>query len=502
MTTSSHQSIQNLGDLVPSRRLFLEQTALGFGTVALAHLLQSDGLLAEPSHVPDTLPRGDNLLPKQPHFAPQAKSVIFLVQNGGPSHLDLFDFKPELQRRHGQKHTEDVVNFHRDVRNMLMGSPAKFQRGGECGMEISDYLPNLRSVADDICMVRSMFTDQIEHGRALRSLNTGKVFTGRPSLGAWICYALGSENQNVPAYIALRDPRRYSSGGTQFWGNGWLPTVYRGTEFSSQGAPVLDLYPAVKLPQGVERNNLELLAKLNEERRQLYPRDTRLEARIQNYELAARMQRDAESVLDLSSETEATRSLYGVDDKDISTSNYGTRCLMARRLVEAGVRFVTVTSPVLPSFGGIAVHPWDNHGHINKNIPIIARHVDQGSAALIKDLKQRGLLDETIVIWAGEFGRMPISEGSSGRDHNPFAFTNLIAGGGFKAGHVHGTTDEIGYRGVEDRVSCPDFLATVLHQLGLDHDRLSYRHASRDETLTDSAVTGARFVHELIEKPV
>ena len=499
MTTSSQHSIQDLWRLVPSRRSFLEQTAFGFGAVALAHLLQSDGLLAEDPHKPNASGNGEGPLSKRPHFAPQAKSVIFLVQNGGPSHLDLFDPKPEVNRRHGQKHTEDLVNFHADVRNTLMGSPAKFQRAGQCGMEISDYLPELRSVADNLCMVRSMHTDHNNHGEALQSLVSGKFFMGRPSLGAWVCYALGSENQNVPAYIALRDPRGYSTGGTRLWDNGWLPALYRGTEFSSQGAAVLDLYPAEKLPPGVERNNLDLVAKLNEKRRERYPNDSRLEARIQNYELAARMQRNAESILDLSSETAATRALYGVDDKEMSTANYGKRCLMARRLVEAGVRFVTVTST--RGEGGIAGQPWDNHGRINEDIPKVARTVDQGSAALIKDLRQRGLLDETIVIWAGEFGRLPISEGSSGRDHNPFGFTALLAGGGFKAGYTHGATDEIGYRAVEGPVSCPDLLATVLHQLGLDHNRLSYRHDGRDETMTDSAVTGAQFVPELIDGP-
>ena len=494
MSTSSHRPIRNVGF---SRRSFLEQNALGFGTVALAHLLLADGLLAGPSHAPDSSRRGDDLLPKRPHFAPQAKSVIFLVQNGGPSQVDLFDPKPALQRAHGKRHTEDVDVFHRDERNRLMASPFKFERGGECGMEFSDLVPKLRSVADDLCMVRSMYTDNNNHPQALRSLTTGKFFTGRPSLGAWICYGLGSENQDVPAYVALRDPTGYNTGGTRLWGNGWLPALYRGTEFNSQGAPVLNLHPAVKMLPGVERKNLELLAKLNEERRQLYPDDSRLEARIRNYELAARMQLEAESMLNLSGETEATRRLYGLDDK--MTGNYGTRCLMARRLVEAGVRFVTVTSP---REGRIAGQPWDNHSHINADIPKIAHRVDRPSAALIKDLKQRGLLDETIVIWAGEFGRLPITEGTTGRDHNPKAFTILLAGGGFKAGHIHGATDEIGYRAVEDRVSCPDFLATVLHQLGLDHDRLSYRHAGREETLTDSAVSGARFVHELVEKPV
>jgi uncharacterized protein (DUF1501 family) len=337
-----------------------------------------------------------------------------------------------------------------------------------------------------------MFSDNNNHPQAMRCLNTGKIFTGRPTLGAWVSYALGTGNQNLPAFVVLRDPDGYSSGGTSLWENGWLPAQFRGTEVQSRGAAVLNLRPQAPLPTGVQQNTLEALAGLNEERRKLFPSESELEARIRNYELAARMQVNAEQVLDYSGESARMRRLYGLDRAD--TSNFGTRCLMARRLVEAGVRFVQVMVPV--GTGG-----WDHHSDIRTGLSRLCPQVDQPSAALIQDLKQRGLLDSTIVLWAGEFGRLPITQHGTGRDHNRHAFTALLAGGGFKAGHVHGATDEFGYRAVEDRVSCPSLLATLLFQLGLDHARLAYRHNGREETLTDAPVTGAQVVSELLQHP-
>jgi hypothetical protein len=333
-----------------------------------------------------------------------------------------------------------------------------------------------------------MYSDNNNHPQALRCINTGKVFPGRPTLGAWVGYALGTQNQNLPAYVVLRDPDGYNSGGTMAWDNGWLPALYRGTEFQSKGAPVLNLHPARDVPEPARRRDLEFLARLNEEHRRNYPRETELEARIRNYELAARMQLAAGSVLDLSGETPATRKLYGVDEAP--TADYGKRCLMARRLVEAGVRFVLVTAP--------AGMPWDNHSNLKRDIEQITAKVDRPSAALLEDLKARGLLESTIVLWAGEFGRLPISQHGNGRDHNRHAFSLLLAGGGFKRGHVHGATDELGYRAVEGRVSCPDLLATLLYQLGLDHELIGYQHRGRVETLTDAEVTGAQPVNALL----
>jgi hypothetical protein len=472
-----------------SRREFLAQATLGFGSLALAHLLEHDrawGAIGGPG--------GSDLRVRAGHHPPRATSVIMLLQTGGPSHIDLFDPKPELSKHDGQVYADQVETLQPGSESKkLMGSPFRFSKHGNCGMEISELLPAIGSVADEICLVRSMHGDNNNHPQAMRCLNTGKIFPGRPALGAWISYALGTENQNLPAYVVLRDPDGYNNNGTTTWENGWLPALFRGTEIQSRGAAVLDLQPAVALPAGMQRNNLAALARLNEERRQLYPRESDLEARIRNYELAARMQTSAEQVLNLSSETTATRTLYGLDNP--TTENFGTRCLMARRMVESGVRFVQVMSPI--KSGGAA---WDHHEKIKPGLEALCPQVDHPTAGLIRDLKQRGLLDSTIVVWAGEFGRLPISQKASGRDHNRHAFSLIVAGGGFKAGYVHGRTDEFGYRAVEDRVSCPSLLATILHQLGLNHDRLKYLHHGREESLTDSPVTGAEVVGGLLDR--
>ena len=354
--------------------------------------------------------------------------------------------------------------------------------------DVLGTLAAIASVADELCLVRSMHTDNNNHPQAMRALLTGKIFPGRPTLGAWVAYGLGTENQNLPAFVSLRDPKGYNSGGSLNWDSGWLPAVYRGTEFQSQGAPVLNLQPAVDLPQGAQRGDLELLAHLNRAHRDRYPAESDLEARIKHYELAARMQLSAESALDLASETQDTRRMYGLDQP--ATADYGKRCLMARRLVEAGVRFIHVEAP--------ARTPWDNHSNLKQGIEEISAKVDRPSAALIRDLKQRGLLESTIVLWTGEFGRLPTSQNGNGRDHNRHGFGSILAGGGFKAAYVHGATDDFGYRAVEGRVSCPDLMATILHQLGLDHDQLTYFHHGREETLTDPAVSNAQVVDELL----
>ena len=468
-----------------SRRQVLAEATLGFGSLALAHLLAQDNCLAESD------PSGGlDLRPRPTHFPARATSVIMLLQVGGPSQVDLFDPKPELSRRGGEKYPGDVETLQNgSADKKLMASPFRFHPHGRCGMELSELLPHIGSVADDVCLVRSMFSDNNNHPQAMRCLNTGKIFPGRPALGSWIGYALGTENENLPAYVVLRDPDGYNNGGTTLWENGWLPALFRGTEIQSRGAAVLNLRPSAKLPDGVERINLRLLARLNEERRRLYPEETDLDARIRNYELAARMQTSAEEALDISGETAATRALYGLDNP--VTENFGTRCLMARRMVESGVRFVQVTNPI--KTGG-----WDHHSNIKTGLEAVCPQVDQPTAALVHDLKQRGLLETTIVVWTGEFGRLPISQGGNGRDHNRHAFSLLLVGGGFRAGHVHGASDEFGYRAIEGPVSCPDLLATILHQLGLDHDRLTYRHHGREETLTDSPVSNARVVRELL----
>jgi hypothetical protein len=468
-----------------SRREMLRLSGLGLGALAFEFLVATGraasaaAVLAGPSAT------------RSPHFAGRARSVILLMQNGGPSQMDLFDPKPDLKKFEGKVHAEKVEMFQKGSEtNKLLGSPFTFHPRGACGMEMSEIIPHLGTVADDLCMVRSMHTEHNNHTEALVMFNTGKIFPGRPALGSWISYALGTDNQNLPAYIVLRDPQGYNTSGTLLWQNGWLPALHRGTAVSAQGAPVLNLHPAKPFPPEVQRDNLDLLSKLNEKHRHDYPFESELEARIRNYELSARMQLAAEDLLDLSKESHATKNLYGLDKSD--TGGYALRCLMARRLVESGVRFVQVFPPVKPQF-----QPWDSHTNVKTELEQICAACDLPSAALIKDLKARGLLDTTIVIWSGEFGRLPVSQNGSGRDHNRNAFTTLIAGGGFRAGYVHGKTDEVGYRAVEMPVSVPDLHATILHQLGLDHDRVTYLHQGRNESLTDSPVTSARVVNEL-----
>jgi hypothetical protein len=468
-----------------SRRTMLQASGLGFGHLALQFLLHSEGVSASE-------PGGRDLRPRSAHFPARARAVIMLVQNGGPSQMDLFDPKPELSRRSGQTHSDQVETFQRGSEaNRLLGTPFKFHRRGRCGMELSEVLPHLGSIADEFCLVRSMHSEHNNHTEALVMLNTGKIFPGRPALGSWISYGLGTENQNLPAYIVLRDPDGYNTSGSLLWQNAWLPALYRGTEVSTRGAPVLNLQPASPVSDAVQRANLDFLARLNEEHRQNYPQESDLETRIRNYELAARMQLAAGEVLDLAREPIATRRLYGLDNP--RTAGYGLRCLMARRLVEAGVRFVQVFPPVQPQF-----QPWDAHRDVKEENEDICSRTDLPSAGLIKDLKSRGLLHSTLVIWSGEFGRLPISQNGKGRDHNRNAFSLLLCGGGFKAGFVYGATDEVGYRAAENRVSVPDLHATILHQLGLDHTRLTYRHHGSDETLTDARVTRARVVTDLL----
>jgi hypothetical protein len=463
-----------------TRRQMLRASGLGFGSLALSYLMQNDTRA------------GDDLRPRPAHFASRAKAVILMMQNGGPSQMELFDPKPELNKRAGQVHGVAVETFQKGSEgNKLLGCPFKFHKRGQCGMELSEVIPHLGSVADELCLVRSMFSEHNNHTEGLVMMNTGKIFPGRPALGSWVTYALGTENQNLPSYVVLRDPEGYNTSGTLLWQNGWMPALYRGTEFSTKGAPVLNLHPAAPVPSEAQRDDLAFLAKLNEEHRKDFPGETDLEARIRNYELAARMQLAADATLDLGRETEATKKLYGLDNP--TTAGYGTRCLMARRLVEAGVRFVQVFPPVKPQF-----QPWDAHSNTKTENERICGMTDQPSAALIRDLKQRGLLDETIVLWTGEFGRLPVSQNGSGRDHNRNAFSLLLAGGGFKAGCVHGATDEVGYRSEEKRVSVPDLHATLLHQLGLDHNKLTYPHHGQPETLTDARVTRARVVTEIL----
>ena len=472
-----------------SRRELLARSGLGLGSVFLASILRDQGYFAAAAASDSVSQPVADLTAKKPHFAPKAKAVIQLVQNGGPSQMDLFELKPELQKRNGQVLTDAVEKYQLGSEaQKLFGSPFAFHKRGECGMELSEVIPHLGSVVDELCLVRSMYSEHANHTEALVLLQTGKIFPGRPVLGSWVSYGLGTENQNLPAYIVLRDPAGYNTSGTLTWANGWLPALYRGTEFNTVGSPVLNLRSTKKSPEGVQQDNLEFLQKLNDEHRARFPQESTLEARVRNYELAARMQMQSGEVLDLSQETEATKKMYGLDNP--VKAGYGTRCLMARRLIESGVRFVQIHPPV--------GQPWDTHSNTKSGLETICGQTDQPSAALIKDLKSRGLLDSTIVLWSGEFGRLPVAQGGDGRDHNRNAFSLLLAGGGFKAGHVHGATDDLGYKAAIDRVGVPDLHATILNQLGLDQNKLIYRHHGRPETPTDAVVTKARVVTELL----
>jgi hypothetical protein len=463
-----------------SRRQLLERTCLGFGNLVLADLLRGAPTVNAPVY--------NDLKPRGTHFPAKAKAVIQLVQNGGPSQMDLFDPKPELTRLAGQPLPGGVEIHQPNNVNTLLPTPFQFRKYGECGMDISEMLPHTAGIVDELCFIRSMHTEHNNHLEGLNMLLTCKIFPGRPVMGAWISYALGTENQNLPAYVVLRDPAGYTIGGKQLWANGYLPALYQGVEFSMKGAPVHHLNPPQPLAPGAQRATLDLLAEMNEQHLAEHPGEYELEGRIRNFELAARMQLTAGEVLDDSKESEATRKLYGVDDP--VAGPYGLRCLMARRLVERGVRFVQVTT----SPG----QPWDHHNSIKRTMHKIATEVDQGSAALVKDLASRGLLDSTIVMWAGEFGRLPTTQNGDGRDHNRNAFTIWFAGGGFRKGLIYGETDDFGYKSVVNRVAVPDMIATVLQQLGLDHQKVSYAHGGRMETPSDVTVTGAKPVKDLI----
>jgi hypothetical protein len=463
-----------------TRRQILELSGLGLGSVALAWLS---------NQTTNAAPAFDLKARKPPH-PPKATSVILLMQNGGPSQMDLFDPKPDLKKYNGRQHSIKVEMFQTgSEQNKLLDTPFAFRPCGKAKIMLSEVIPHIGSVADELCLIRSMHTGHNNHTEGLIMFMTGKIFQGRPSFGSWISYALGTENQNLPAYVVLRDPAGYNTTGTLTWSSGWLPALYRGTEFSSTGSPVLNLRPAREQPAGTQRDNLDFLAELNRKHQRQYPGEAELETRIQNHELAARMQLAAARTLDLTKETAATQKLYGLDNP--ATKAYGLRCLLARKLIESGVRFVQIHPKPF--------QPWDTHANTKSSLADICGNTDLPTAGLIRDLKQRGLLEKTIVLWSGEFGRLPVSQNGTGRDHNRNAFSLLAAGGGFKSGFLYGETDEVGYRASVNRVSVADLHATILHQLGLDHETLTFSHSGRDETLTDASLTKARVVEEVLK---
>lgn len=458
-----------------SRRAFLGRSAGGLGAIALSHLLsRSQASAANPA--------------KPGHYQPKAKAIISLFQHGGPSQMDLFDYKPALNKWSGQPYPGGNLEIHFDKQaGNVLGAPYEFHRHGQCGMHLSELLPHTGSIADDITLVRSMMTGSVDHESALRIIHTGRFLAGLPTLGAWVLYGLGSENENLPAYVVLSDPGGLPVDGERNWSSGFLPAIYQGTPFRSGSSPVFNLQTPSHVPPAARLNQLNLLKALNRQQAVHYPENTELNARIANFETAARMQTAVPEALDLSGESDATKKLYGLDNP--VTEEYGRRCLLARRLVERGVRFVQLF---------LNGQPWDTHDKNAERLKGLCAKTDQPSAALVKDLKARGLLDSTVVLWTGEFGRLPVSQGKDGRDHNRHAFSLWVAGGGFRGGHVHGATDEFGYRSVEDVVSVPDFHATLLHTLGVDHKALSFPHEGRLASLTDFDVTSAHVVPSLL----
>jgi len=456
-----------------NRRAFLGRYAGALGGLALADLLSGTTTAAHAGNSSSPVGR--------------AKAVICLFQHGGPSQMDLFDAKPELTRHAGQPYPGELeVHFHEQKGNLL-ASPFEFRQAGQCGMPLAEILPHTAGVADELTLVRSMTTESVDHEAALRLIHNGKIMPDRPVMGSWVVYALGTENRDLPAYVVLSDPGGLPVDGIRNWQSGWLPALYQGTPFRAKGSPVLHLTTPEGVTAAARRGELSFLKALNRAHLARHPGYSELEARIENFETAARMQTAVPEILDLSRESDATRQMYGLDNP--ATAEYGGRCLLARRLVEQGVRYVQVF---------MSGQPWDTHAKNADNLRNLCARTDQPSAALVQDLKQRGLLDSTIVLWTGEFGRLPISQKADGRDHNRHAFSLWLAGGGFKRGYVHGSTDDFGYKSVTDIVSVHDLHATILAALGLDHAKLAFPHDGRADSLTDYDVTKARVVRELL----
>ena len=454
----------------PSRRQFLTQAGSGFGAIALSAMLGSHRVRAATSP----------LEVREPHFAPAVKRVIWLFMHGGPSHVDLFDPKPDLVRLSGEPLPEsfgEVMTRRKVATNPLLGPIAEFRPRGESGLEISDLLPHIAGHADELCVIRGMHGDSVNHPQSVYQMNTGSILMGKPSVGSWVSYGLGTENQDMPAFVVLPDPGGGLKGGPPAWGSGFLPATYQGTTVRPGENPILHLAPQPEVSGDRQRRILEFVERANRQHLELRPSDEDLEARINAYELAYRMQTAAPEVVDLTQETQETHSQYGMDDS--ATREFGTRCLLGRRMLEAGVRFVQLYSG--------DTNGWDAHKNVVDNHGRYCRATDKPVAGLLTDLKQRGLWDDTLIIWGGEFGRMPMSEQGTGRDHNPWGYSVWLAGGGVKGGISYGKTDAVGLRAAENTVHVHDLHATILHLLGFDHEGLTYYHNGRDERLTDVA---------------
>ena len=476
---------------IGTRREFLMNAGGGIGSLALASLMDADGLLKSACTLASDLstsPATNPLAPKSSHFEPRAKRVIYLFMHGGPSHVDLFDPKPDLIRFAGQPLPESfgqVMTRRKVGTNPLLPPVRRFRPRGKSGLEISDFLPELAKCADELCVLRSCHGDSVNHPQSIYQMNTGSILMGKPSLGSWLSYGLGSENQNMPAFVVMPDPGSGVKGGPPAWGSGFLPATYQGTTMRPGKNPILHLKPQPRVSSQQQQSALELIRKLNARHLEQRDFDGELAARVNAYELAFRMQTAAPEVVNLNEETAETLRLYGIGEQD--TDEFGTRCLLARRMIERDVRFVQLYSG---DTGG-----WDAHRNVEQNHGLYCRRTDKPVAGLLTDLKRRGLLKDTLVIWGGEFGRMPMSEQGTGRDHNPWGYSIWFAGAGVKGGFAYGATDPVGLRAEQNKVHIHDLHATILHILGLDHELLTYFHNGRDERLTDVA---GRVVKEIL----
>lgn len=451
------------------RRYFLQECSLGLGAMAAASLMQREGISETVSLA------ADPLAPKAPHFPAKAKQVIYMFQAGAPSHLELFDYKAELAQRNGQLPPAELLAGYRAAfikpNSALLGPKFKFKPSGQCGTLLSEVLPHISSIADDICVIRSMQTDAVNHAPAQIMMNTGSQQFGRPSFGSWTLYGLGSQSENLPGFVVLTSAKG-TSGGASNYGCGFLPTMYGGIPFRSVGDPMLYLSNPPGIDRMTQRDTLDALSSLNSLSYQA-SHDPQTVARIESYEMAYRLQMSAPELMDLGSEPTSILEMYGI--KDPKESSFARNCLIARRLIERGVRFVQLFHEA-----------WDQHGNLTADVKKNAGDTDRASAALVRDLKQRGLLDETLVVWGGEFGRTPMVQGGNdGRDHHNRGYSLWLAGAGVRAGHVHGATDDLGFNAVVDPVHVHDLNATLLHLLGLDHLRLTFRSQGRDYRLTD-----------------
>ena len=454
------------------RRCFFEQCGLGIAGMAAGALLHGRSAFGEKVLSKN---RSNPLAPKEPHFPPSAKRVIYLFHAGAPSQLELFDHKPELAQRDGQLPPRELLDGYRaafiDPKSALLGPKYDFKPRGDCGMVLSELLPHTSKIADEICLIRSMHTDAVNHAPGQIMMNTGSEQFGRPSIGSWTLYGLGSESQNLPGFVVLTSAKG-TSGGASNYGCGFLPTLYGGTPFRSVGDPVLYLSNPPGIDSISQRESLDALQELNRSSSQLFG-DPEISSRMQSYELAYQLQTSAPELMDLSQESKETLELYGIQDPN--EASYARNCLLARRLIERDVRFVQLFHEA-----------WDQHGNLKAAIKKNTEATDRASAALVSDLKQRGLLEDTIVIWGGEFGRTPMVQGGNdGRDHHNRAFSVWLAGGGVRGGYTHGETDELGFNVAKDPVHVHDLNATLLHLLGMDHERLTYRFQGRDFRLTD-----------------